>query len=86
MEREAGGNSRSGENEITLISLGRALHPGSIQEYDSRPRAAWKSSACSKNGEWNERYLCYSPQERLYLHGRWQEDIEPVDGNDRQRS
>ena len=34
-----------------------------------------------KNGEWNERYLCYSPQERLFLHGRWQEDIEPLDGS-----
>ena len=36
-----------------------------------------------KDGEWNERYLCYSPQERLYVHGRWQEDIEPVDGTTR---
>jgi flavin-dependent amine oxidoreductase len=33
-----------------------------------------------RDREWNERYLCYSPQERLYLHGRWQEDIEPLDG------
>jgi len=31
-----------------------------------------------RNGVWEERYLCFSPQERLYLHGRWQEGIEPV--------
>ncbi|HYM06923.1 MAG TPA: hypothetical protein VEU11_10220, partial [Terriglobales bacterium] len=31
-----------------------------------------------RNGVWEERYLCFSPQERLYLHGRWQEGIEPL--------
>jgi hypothetical protein len=30
------------------------------------------------NGKWNDLYLCFSPQERLFLHGRWQEGIEPV--------
>ena len=28
-------------------------------------------------GEWEERYLCFSAQERLFLYGRWQEGIEP---------
>jgi hypothetical protein len=31
----------------------------------------------SDDGEWDERSLCFSPQERLYIHGRWQEGIEP---------
>jgi hypothetical protein len=30
-----------------------------------------------QGGEWDERHLCHSPQERLFLHGRWQEGIEP---------
>ena len=30
-----------------------------------------------ENGKWDERRLCFAPQERLYLHGRWQEGIEP---------
>ena len=30
-----------------------------------------------KDGKWDERRLCFSPQERLFLHGRWQEGIEP---------
>jgi hypothetical protein len=30
-----------------------------------------------QNGSWEERYLCFSPQERLFLHGRWQEGLEP---------
>ena len=29
------------------------------------------------DGAWDERWLCHSPQERLFLHGRWQEGIEP---------
>ena len=30
-----------------------------------------------RDGDWDERHLCFSPQERLFLHGRWQEGIEP---------
>ncbi len=30
-----------------------------------------------KDGRWEERNLCFSPQERLYIHGRWQEGLEP---------
>jgi len=33
-----------------------------------------------KNGQWEERYLAFSPQERLFLYGRWQEGIEPAVG------
>jgi hypothetical protein len=33
-----------------------------------------------KNGQWEERYLCFSPQERLFLFGRWQDGIEPAIG------
>ena len=29
---------------------------------------------------WDERYLCFAPQERLFLYGRWQEGIEPAIG------
>ena len=32
------------------------------------------------DGSWEERYLCFAPQERLFLHGRWQEGIEPAVG------
>ena len=33
-----------------------------------------------KNGQWEERYLCFAPQERLFLYGRWQDGIEPAVG------
>ena len=30
-----------------------------------------------KDGKWDELRLCFAPQERLFLHARWQEGIEP---------
>ena len=30
-----------------------------------------------QDGHWDELHLCHSPQERLYLHGRWQEGLLP---------
>ncbi len=33
-----------------------------------------------KDGVWEERYLCFTPQERLFLYGRWQDGIEPAIG------
>ena len=33
-----------------------------------------------QDGKWDERALCFAPQERLFLHGRWQEGIEPEVG------
>ena len=85
MEREAGGNSRSGQNDITAYPW--AAHyipvPG---KRASLVRELMEEFGVLRNGEWDERYLCYSPQERLFLHGRWQEDLEPSDaatGKDR---
>ena len=76
--REVGGNSRSGSNEVS--SYPWAAHyiplPG---KRATLVRELMEEFGVLKDGEWDERYLCYSPQERLYLHGRWQEDIEPSD-------
>ena len=76
MEQQPGGNSRWGENEITAYPW--AAHylpvPG--------PKTTLVRELCEelgllKNGVWEERDLCFSPQERLYIHGRWQEGLEP---------
>ena len=76
MEQQPGGNSRWGENEITAYPW--AAHylpvPG--------PKATLVRELCEelgllKDGRWEERDLCFSPQERLYIHGRWQEGLEP---------
>src|SRR5579885_1565107 len=76
MEPQPGGNSRWGENEITAYPW--AAHyvpvPG--------PRATlvrelFEDLGVLRDGVWDERRLCFAPQERLFLHGRWQEGIEP---------
>jgi protoporphyrinogen oxidase len=79
MEREPGGNSRSGSNEITAYPW--AAHYIPVPSKSAvLVHELMEEFGVVKDGEWNERYLCYSPQERLFLHGRWQEDIEPQDG------
>jgi hypothetical protein len=76
MEPEAGGNSRYGENEITAYPW--AAHyvpvPG---PHETLVRELFEDLDVLKDGKWDERHLCFSPQERLFLHGRWQEGIEP---------
>ena len=76
---QAGGNSRWGENEITAYPW--AAHyvpvPGRKAIY---VRELFEDLGVLKDGRWEERYLCFAPQERLFLYGRWQEGIEPAIG------
>jgi hypothetical protein len=79
MNPQAGGNARWGENEITAYPW--AAHyvpiPGPRATY---VRELFEELGVFQNGQWNERYLAFAPQERLYLYGRWQEGIEPAIG------
>jgi flavin-dependent amine oxidoreductase len=79
MNDQPGGNSRWGENEIT--SYPWAAHyvpvPGPKAVY---VRELFEELGVLKNGQWEERYLCFTPQERLFLYGRWQDGIEPAIG------
>jgi len=79
MNDAAGGNARWGQNEITAYPW--AAHyvpvPGPKAIY---VRELFEDLGVLQNGIWNERYLCFSPQERLFLYGRWQEGIEPAVG------
>ncbi len=76
MEPSAGGNSRWGENEISAYPW--AAHYVPVPDA-SEPlvRELFEELGVLKNGQWDERALCFEPQERLYIHGRWQEGIEP---------
>ncbi len=77
MEKQPGGNARWGENEITAYPW--AAHyvpvPGSGS---TLVRELFEDLGVLKDGHWEERYLCFTPQERLFLYGRWQEGIEPA--------
>lgn len=77
LEHAAGGNARSGENEVSAYPW--AAHyvpvPG--------PRATlvrelFEELGVLKDGVWDERHLCFSPQERLFVDGEWHGGIEPV--------
>src|SRR5438445_9221866 len=79
MNQQPGGNSRWGENEITAYPW--AAHyvpvPGPKAVY---VRELFEELGVLKDGVWDERFLCFTPQERLFLYGRWQEGIEPAIG------
>jgi protoporphyrinogen oxidase len=78
MEREPGGNSRSGENEVTAYPW--AAHYVPVPSKTAvLVRELMEEFGVLRDGDWDERYLCFSPQERLFLHGQWQEDVEPSD-------
>ncbi|MBI2687354.1 MAG: FAD-dependent oxidoreductase [Acidobacteria bacterium] len=76
MEKEAGGNSRYGQNEISAYPWGAHYVP--VPNTDAvLVRELFTELGLLAGGKWDERWLCHSPQERLFLHGRWQEGIEP---------
>jgi monoamine oxidase len=85
LEDEAGGNARGGS--IAGVSHPLGAHylpvPGDdapevqdlLEEFGLRQRLA---------GRWqyDERHLCHSPQERLFINGAWQEGLLPLQGTD----
>jgi glycine/D-amino acid oxidase-like deaminating enzyme len=79
MESQAGGNSRWGESEITAFPW--AAHYVPVPDLRATlVRELFEDLGVLRDGVWDERRLCFSPQERLFLHGRWQEGLEPEIG------
>jgi len=77
MAPQAGGNARWGENEISAYPW--AAHYVPIPNRKSAlVRELFEELGLLHEGKLEERHLCFSPQERLFLHGRWQEDLEPA--------
>lgn len=76
MEPEVGGNSRFGENPVSAYPWGAHYIPVPNTESILVKEILTEFGAFT-DGQWEERFLCHSPQERLYIHGRWQEGIEP---------
>jgi glycine/D-amino acid oxidase-like deaminating enzyme len=79
MEAQPGGNSRWGENDITAYPW--AAHYVPVPDLrETLVREIFEDLGVLQDGKWDERRLCFSPQERLYLLGRWQEGVEPEVG------
>ena len=85
LEDSAGGNSRGGAVNGIACPLGAHYLPvpgddahevqDLLEEFGVRQRVS---------GRWtyDERHLCHSPQERLYLNGQWQEGLLPLQDMD----
>ena len=87
MHAEAGGNSRSAENEVSGYPLAAHYVPVPNRE-STLVRELFDEFGVMRDGKVDERYLCFAPQERLFLHGRWQEGLEPeiaVSARDREQ-
>jgi glycine/D-amino acid oxidase-like deaminating enzyme len=79
MERQAGGNSRWGENGITRFPWAAHYVPVPAKS-ESLARELFEELGVLRNGIWDERTLCFDLRERLFINGHWQEGIEPHDG------
>ena len=79
MEAQAGGNARWGENDVTAYPWGAHYVPvpgtaaGLVREL-------FMDLGVFDGREWDERHLVHAPDERLFIHGRWQEGLEPQVG------
>ncbi len=77
MEPRPGGNSRWGENNITRFPWAAHYIPVPNRESQLVRELFLELGLLDSHGQFDERHLCHSPQERLFIHGRWQEGLEP---------
>lgn len=80
LEKEAGGNARSGENKVS--SFPWAAHYIPVPNKSSKIELELFSELglVRPDGSWNERHICRKPQERLFIKGEWQEGLHPLTG------
>src|SRR5436190_13081575 len=85
LEPAPGGNSSYGQNSVSRYPWGAHYLPLPTKE------SRWVRLLLEEMGViegydalgtplYDERYLCAAPQERLYIHGRWQDGLAPVLG------
>ncbi|MBP9218430.1 MAG: FAD-dependent oxidoreductase [Sterolibacterium sp.] len=92
LEDRIGGNSRYGENPVSRYPLGAHYLPLPGPEA-SAVRALLadfgilQGDPQARQPIYDERYLCATPQERLYLRGRWHDGLLPPasDATEQQR-
>ena len=77
---QAGGNSRSGQNDTTAYPWGAHYVPVPDERATFVRELFAELGVLKPDGTWDERHLCLAQQERLFIHGRWQEGIEPALG------
>jgi hypothetical protein len=81
LENTAGGNSRGHNLGGIACPLGAHYLPVPGENATELLEFLTSLNVCQfKNGHhvFDERYLCHSPQERLFINGQWQEGLLPV--------
>lgn len=82
LEKEAGGNSRSGKNSIGAFPWGAHYLPQPGEEAVLVRKFLEESKVIvgrDNRGKpvYDERYLCFDPEERIFYQGRWNEGLFP---------
>lgn len=84
LENEVGGNARAGSQGKSRYPLGAHYLPlpnsDMIELKDFLTQAGVIEVNDSDRPKYNEYHLCFDPNERLFIHGRWQEGLEPSHG------
>ena len=82
LEKEAGGNSTSGKNEVSAYPWGAHYAPFLTEESVVVKKLFEDLGVITgyKNGLpiYNEFYICADPDERLFMYGRWWEGLVPA--------
>lgn len=82
LEKQVGGNAASGANAISAYPWGAHYIPipnNDLHEYLDFLKECNVITGISEAGlpVYNESHLCFDPQERLYINGRWQDGLVP---------
>ena len=77
LERQAGGNARWGENDVSRFPWGAHYIPVPGPEA-TLVRTLLEELGVWTDGAWDERHLVHAPRERLLMHGEWHPDVEPA--------
>lgn len=80
MEGRTGGNARSADyRQAQRAPWGAHYLPVPSVDAVHVRQLMRDLGVLSASGEWNERMLCHTPQERLWQHGSWREGLDPLD-------
>ncbi|GAB3259653.1 flavin monoamine oxidase family protein [Chitinimonas naiadis] len=85
LEAEAGGNARGGRNAVSAYPWGAHYLPLPGPEAGElrlmlAEFGVLKGDPMAAQPEYEERHLCFAPQERLHIHGVWQDGLLPQFG------
>jgi predicted NAD/FAD-binding protein len=82
LEKEVGGNAAYGKNNVSAYPWGAHYIPipnNGLTDYINFLKECNVITGTNNEGipVYNDYYLCFDPEERLYVNGRWQEGIIP---------